>query len=163
MVAEDHKSAIASGADAFLPKPMLQAAERALEDGIAGKGAAQPLAKPEVAVLEDNPFMREAWVDALAADSTVHAVDSPEAFADMLSKDPGLLGRLACVVTDLNFDNSTQSGVDVGRLIKRHRPGLRVLLCSDGLLSQTELGRIIDQVIPKDPLSYAGLERNWSV
>ena len=169
MVAEDHKTAIASGADAFLPKPMapehllkliLQAAERALADSDtadAAEAVAPPVARPEVALVEDNAFMREAWVKMLATDATVHAASSPEALLDKLSKDPGLLGRLACVVTDYYFDNSTQNGVDVGRMIKHCRPGLRVLLSSDGSFAADEMAGAIDRVIAKDPVSYAGL------
>ena len=168
LVVEDNKSAIACGADAFLPKPMvrehllkliLQATERALADGEAFETSGPPSAKPEVAIVEDNPFMLGAWSNTLARDSTVHAVDSPEALAEMLDKDPGLVDRLACVVTDYNFDNSKQDGCDVARMIKVRSPSLPVLLSSDGHISAAEIANAIDQVIPKDPQSYAELTK----
>jgi FixJ family two-component response regulator len=46
----------------------------------------------------------------------------------LLSDEPGLLERLACVVIDLHFDNSTMNGVDVGQKLKRDRPNLPTLL-----------------------------------
>jgi signal transduction histidine kinase/CheY-like chemotaxis protein len=172
LVAEDNKLAIACGADAFLPKPMarehllkliLQATQRALADGEAFETAGLPSAKPEVAIVEDNPFMLGAWSNALATDSTVHAVDSPEALAEMLLKDPVLGDRLACVVTDYYFDNSTQNGIDVARMIKARSPDLPVLLSSDGHISAAEMANVIDQVIPKDPQSYAGLTKRFEL
>lgn len=166
MVAEDHKTAIAGGADAFLPKPMarehllkliLQAAERALSDRDPLEVTAHLPARPEVVIVEDNPFILEAWVECLAKDAAVHAVESPEALSAKLTKDPGLLDRLAYVVTDYNFDNSTQNGVDVGKMIKHRRPGLRVLLSSDGSVPASEMVGAIDRVISKDPLAYTDL------
>lgn len=57
----------------------------------------------------------------------------------LLSDDPGLLERLACVLTDLHFDNSTTNGVDVDQKLKRDRPSLPTLLSSDGWISQDKM------------------------
>ena len=191
MVAEDHRSAIAAGADAFLPKPMarahllkliLQAAERAIlqvPDGNNGTPNAITVAvdatsvaisgrhssdtssilttKPRVAIVEDNRFMLEAWMDTLKRDSDVVGVGSPEQLHTLLEQDPTLLASLSCVITDMNFDNSTQDGIGLGREIKRRRPELPILLCSDSVVSDTDLVGAIDRVIDKVPKAYADL------
>jgi len=101
--------------------------------------------------------MLEAWVDTLKKDSDVYAAASPEALESMLNQDPDLLGRLDCIVTDLNFDNSEQSGIDLGRMIKHRRPSLRVLLSSDGVVSVDQMAGAIDGVVAKDPVTYIHL------
>ncbi len=115
------------------------------------------LDQPEVAVVEDNPFILDAWVETLSQDAKVHAASSPEALSQLLSNDPSLLKRLACVVTDLHFDNSSMNGVDIGQRLKRDRPNLPTLLSSDGWLSPDEMIGSIDHVIPKEPMTYRRL------
>ena len=48
-------------------------------------------------------------------------------------------------------------GADVGRMLKHRRPGLPVLLSSDGLVAPNEMSGAIDRVIAKDPLPYSEL------
>lgn len=112
---------------------------------------------PEIAVVEDNPFILEAWVKTLSQEAIVHAAPSPEVLSRILLNDAELLQRLTCVVTDLHFDNSTLNGLDVGKMIKQRCPQLPVLLSSDGWLSAAEMTEAIDQVIPKEALAYRRL------
>lgn len=114
--------------------------------------------QPEVAVVEDNPFILDAWVETLSQDAKVHTASSPEAMSQLLFDDPDLLNRLACVVTDLHFDNSPMNGVDVGKKLKKDRPNLPTLLSSDGWISQEEMTGSIDHVIPKEPMTYRRLK-----
>lgn len=114
--------------------------------------------KPEVAVVEDNPFILEAWVETLSEETLVHAAASPEVLSHMLANDADLLQRLACVVTDFHFDNSRLNGIDVGRMVKQGRPNLPTLISSDGWVSAEEMTGAIDRVIPKEALSYSRLK-----
>lgn len=112
---------------------------------------------PAVLVVEDNPFILDAWMETLSKDSIAHGVASPENLLQMLAEDPDFVHRLTCVVTDLHFDNSTRNGLDVGRMIKRHRSNLPVFLSSDGWVSAEELAESIDKVIPKEALTFSRL------
>ncbi len=169
IVAEEHKTAIASGADAFISKPasrvqllklLLQAAQKA---GGAAKitEPAVALGKPEVLVLDDNVFILEAWQDTLQADAEVHLLDSPEALIAKLEQDSGFLDRLACVITDQNFDGSNGNGIDIGRMIKCRRSSLIVLLSSDGEFGGVDLAGSVDHVIAKDPAPLASLAQHY--
>ena len=174
IVAADHKTAMLAGADAFLPKPMaraqllrlaLQAAQKqtpkaeppVVEPQRQGATAAAVPNKPEVLIVDDNPFVLDAWADTLNAEATVHMVTSLEQLTERLAADPEFVGRLSCVVTDMHLDGSAGDGLDVGRLLKRHRPELRVLLSSDGVIPASELVGAIDLAIGKDPVGLSSL------
>jgi CheY-like chemotaxis protein len=149
----DHKTAIEHGADSFLPKPMarshllqlvLQAAEQT------------GTVRPEVAIIDDNAFVLDAWTATLAADTITHAFASPEELMARLAQEERFLERLALVVTDLHFDNSAADGLAVGRMVKERRPGLPVYLCSDAELGGAQLAGI-DRRIAKEPVAFAEL------
>jgi signal transduction histidine kinase/DNA-binding NarL/FixJ family response regulator len=96
IVAADHRTAIASGADAFLPKPMaraqllrvvLQSAEQgkamitaATVRAAQGTGSATVVAaqasKPEVLVIDDHSLILGAWQDKLGSEVTIHTMTS---------------------------------------------------------------------------------------
>jgi hypothetical protein len=57
----------------------------------------------------------------------------------------------------MNFDGSAGDGIDVGRLLKKYRPQLRVLLSSDGIIPAGDLLGAIDLAIGKDPVGLAAL------
>jgi CheY-like chemotaxis protein len=168
MGTSDYKTAIANGADAFLPKPIarVQLLKLLLEAfhrlPLTLQASAAPLNdgnKPEVAVVEDNTFMLEAWTVALEQEATVHAFDSPEAFAARIDEDTHFLDRLTYVVTDLRFDGSPADGLTVGRLTKSKRAALPVLLGSDGQIDEQDIAGVIDHVIPKEPMRVLELLR----
>ncbi len=169
--ATDHQMAFSAGADAFLPKPIvraqllrlvLQAAEKcrlpivSKASGIAAAKPHGPKAKLEVLVVDDNPFILDRWVDALSAQAKVYVMTSFEELKIKVSGDSNFLGRLNYVVTDMQLDGSDGDGLAVGRLIKKCRPDLPVLLSSDGIFAESELTGAIDRVISKNPL---GLEQ----
>ena len=180
IVAADHRTAIASGADAFLPKPMaraqllrivLQSAEQSktmttlpMADTAAGRQgavsasvvAAQP-PKPEVLVIDDNPFILDAWQDKLGSEVTIHTMTSQEDLVAKISSDAGFLDRLTYVITDMYLDGSAGDGIEVGRLIKSRCPALAVLLSSDGNFTASELVGAVDRVIGKEPVGVESL------
>ena len=167
MVAEDHRAAFESGADAFIPKPMaraqllklvIQARQKARAPERQGAVAATSVAgKPEVLIVEDNIFIQEAWQFALSDEATVHTLGTYEEVVERLETDPGFASRLLLAVTDMHLDGSSGDGLDVGRLLKNHRAGLRVLLSSDGVLTPGELVGAIDRTIGKDPVGLVAL------
>ena len=160
MMPADQTAAIEAGADAFIPKPMargqlLKLVAQALRKPATAnqeKPNAAGEVRPVVAVADDNPFILDAWIESLAADATVIAVDSPEALLARLDEEPGLLGRLHGVIVDQNFDNSGQDGVTLGRELKSRRSNLPVLLSSDGVYGAEELAGGIDRIIAKSPV-----------
>ena len=164
MVAEDHRTALESGADAFISKPasraqllklVVQAGQRAsaVRQGATTKVATN--AKPEVLVVDDNIFILEAWEDMLKADATVHMITTQEDLEARLAKDPEFLERLSLVITDFHFDGSRYDGQDVARLIKQRRPSLTVLLSSDGVFAEGLDGP--DRIIGKEPVKLSKL------
>ena len=184
IVAADHKRAIEAGADAFLPKPMARAqllrlvlqavqsasvpfVEPAIESIVPRQGAVaadKPLPKPEILVVDDNPFILDAWEDVLKADAIVHVFTGLEDLSDRLEADPGFADRLVAAITDMHLDGSAGDGLDVGRLLKKSRPGLPVLLSSDGVFQAGELTGAVDKTIGKDPVDLGVLQsllNNW--
>jgi len=167
MVAEDHRAAFESGADAFIPKPMaraqllklaIQASQKAMvPERQRAVAVADMAGKPEVLVVEDNIFIQEAWQFALGDEATVHTLGSYEEVVERLETDPGFASRLLLAVTDMHLDGSSGDGLDVGRLLKKHRSELRVLLSSDGVLAPGELVGAVDRTIGKDPVGLAAL------
>ena len=177
IVGADHKRAIDAGAEAFLPKPMaraqllrlvLQALQAAptpafkpAEPVSLRQGAVvadQPQIRPEIAVVDDNPFILDAWEDVLKSDAIVHVFAGLEDLTDRLDADPGFAGRLIAAITDMHLDGSAGDGLDVGRLLKKNRPDLPVLLSSDGVFAADELTGAVDRIISKNPVNLRGLE-----
>lgn len=169
IVAADHKTAIEAGADAFLPKPVTRAQllKLVLQAIVAAthtaphverkSGVALGQLKPHVAIVDDNPFILDAWKDKLKVDATVHVFTSLEALAERLEADPEFAGRLLLAVTDMHLDGSGGDGLDVGRLLKQYSPKLRVLLSSDGSIPEADFIGAIDRAIGKDPVGLAAL------
>ena len=108
-------------------------------------------------MVDDNPFILDAWADTLKPEAIVHLLESPESLADKVASDPLFLAGLVAVITDNLFDGSSGDGFDVGRLVKSHRPTLTVLLSSDGEFRGVNLGGVIDRIIDKDPVSVREL------
>ena len=175
IVAADHHTAFAAGAEAFLPKPMaksqllrlvLQAAEREKSNVILQAPAEIPARQgavatgkgtPEVLVIDDNPFILDAWDAAMSAEATVHRMASIEDLQGKLATCPNFLDRLSIVITDFHLDGSAGDGLNVGRLIKDMKPGLPVLLSSDGVFSAEEINGAVDSVIGKTPVGLSQL------
>jgi hypothetical protein len=62
----------------------------------------------EVAVLDDITSVRLAWRKKLEG-ARVHLFSTPEEFWDASKKDPDLLKRLACVITDNDFKGKSET------------------------------------------------------
>jgi nitrogen-specific signal transduction histidine kinase/CheY-like chemotaxis protein len=101
--------ALRVGADAFLPKPMgrthfLRLLRDAARDASRNRvrAAATPV-RPIVAVIDDDPFIRQAWEER-ALDAQVLGFAHAGAFFAALDARPDWQGRLACVVVDQYFE-----------------------------------------------------------
>ena len=170
IVAADNKTAIDAGADNFMPKPMaraqllrivLQAAEvgRVRDQRAAETIAVQASSdKPSVLVIDDAAFVIYAWEDMLSADTVLHTMRSFEELTTRIAADPSFLSSLNYVVTDMHLDGSEGDGLDVGRLIKKLRPELPVLMSSNDIFEDRELIGAVDKVIAKEAVGIAELK-----
>ena len=176
IIAADHKTSIRAGADAFLPKPMTRAqllklvvqAAPATKSTLhpsevdahkmTRKGAVESENKrDEILVLDDNPFVLDAWQDLLRDDAVVHMLANLEDLKHRVAVDSTFVSRLSMAITDMNFDSSSGDGIAIGRLLKRLHPGLRVFLSSDQMVCDSDLNGAIDMVIGKDPVPLKAL------
>ncbi len=177
IVAQDHRLAVESGADIFVPKPMargqllrllLQAAELALAAMpvplMATPAPLMPTLKqaslvvegdglPEVVFIDDNVFIGESWCAELAAGANVHYFESPEVFFAAVQTDSSLLARVLCVVTDYFFDGSDVNGLDLARRVKSMSPATLVFLSSDADFEESALAGAVDGSVGKAPLA----------
>ena len=177
IIAADHKTAIGAGADAFLPKPMTRAQllNLVVQAARATQSAPHPLEvdahemtrqgavgsenkKAEILVLDDNPFVLDAWQDLLRNDAIVHLFANMEDLQDRIAGDSAFVNRLAMAITDMNFDGSAGDGIAIGQLLKRLHPGLRVFLSSDQMVCDCDMDGAIDMVIGKDPVPLDTLQ-----
>ena len=119
---------------------------------------------PSIAVVEDNIFMLEAWMDSLSTDALVLGFLSPEELFKAMDEDPGLVHSLACVVTDFHFDNSNHyDGLDVGKAVKSRASHTRVLLATDYDDGRLEHTAAFDHVISKEPTSFTDLALRFGI
>ncbi len=119
---------------------------------------------PSVAVVEDNIFMLEAWMDSLSSDALVLGFVSPEELFKAMDEDPGLVHNLDFVVTDFHFDNSNQyDGLDVGKAVKSRACHTRVLLATDYDDGRLEHTAAFDHVISKEPTSFTDLALRFGI
>ena len=103
-----------------------------------------------LAIVEDDPFIREAWLDADVG-IAVRTFACPREFWAALAEEPALLDDLVAVVTDHHFVNDQELGLEfAGRLRGRFtRP---ILLASDGEYTEGQLV-VVDRRVAKTPVT----------
>jgi signal transduction histidine kinase/CheY-like chemotaxis protein len=164
--AADSKTAMESGADSFMPKPMARAqllrvllhAAAIAEAGHAPTIVASSMtatSKPSILVIDDSSFVLYAWEDAIANDAMLHTMRSFEELQQRLLMDPEFLHGLSYVITDMHLDGSQGDGLDVGRLIKSLRQDLPVLMSSNDIFNASDLVGAVDKVIAKEAVGLA--------
>ena len=165
IVAADNKTAIESGADNFMPKPMaraqllrivLQAASAAKNEQKLQMVSAADL-KPNVLVVDDASLVIYAWESALSEDTNLITMRSFEELQDKIASDPYFIQSLHYVVTDMHLDGSQGDGLDVGRVIKSLRPDLRILMSSNDIFDPHELVGAVDKLIAKEAVGIEEL------
>jgi len=159
---EDRVRAVQSGAEDFIPKPMNG-------DGLISL-VMKALAKcefkdesvkvPEVAIVDDNSFVTDAWKRTLAG-IRVHAFSSPVEFWKQADSEKDFLERLDCVLTDYYFEEgmsaAAENGGDFAMAVKQ-RSNVPVLLSSDAVFAGNDVDPV-DAIIGKDPLSWEELRK----
>ena len=113
--------------------------------------------RPEILVVDDNPFVLDAWEAKLQHDAYVHVAESPDAVALLVERDPTFLSRLSLALVDVHFDNSQKSGFDLGRILKAASADLPIFVISDGTFDADALAGAADNFIAKTPVSFAEL------
>jgi DNA-binding NtrC family response regulator len=110
-------------------------------------------------VVDDDPFVLDAWQAVLESEATVHTYSSLEELQSRIESDSNFMANIDLAITDLYFNSSQFDGAEVGRFIKTVRPGIKVLLSSDAIVTADKFCGAIDQVIPKEPLSLSDISR----
>lgn len=113
---------------------------------------------PVLAIVDDDPFIRDVW-QLDVRDAEVTTFSTPAEFDTKWRNDAGWRGRLAAVVTDLDFGNGGPDGVAFARQLIANglAPAVPVLLASDWTgLAPDELA-VFTARIPKSPASLAEL------
>jgi signal transduction histidine kinase/FixJ family two-component response regulator len=162
---EDFKTALSTGADTVLPKPMSRAHFLKLALQAAKKVNAHKLTEtvlepilPEFAVIDDSTLILRAWKRKSKGEATVHTFESPAAFRTAQIEDSRFLSRLSFVVTDFYFaPGVTETGLSFGKDLKKSffKP---VFLSSDGEFNPSDTMDCVDAVIAKNPLSWTDLK-----
>ncbi len=155
---EDFKMSLDAGANYFLPKPMTRSHLLRLLLGSLEKDAAKRTnEKNLVAVVEDNPFILDAWRKKLSDENCLLFSSSEEFFAKH-DADPKFTLRLLCVVTDYYFnETSDTNGIEFASKVKEMCPLLPIFLSSDAVFTDDQITGI-DHVISKVPLSLDELK-----
>jgi signal transduction histidine kinase len=110
-----------------------------------------------VAVVEDNAFIREAWVSTLK-DVNVYSFVDPKSFWAYFNEKKSSVIELTAVITDYHFDTQLETNGEVfSNEIKLIAPELPVLLSSETIESLQEGGGF--QRIDKLPIKWSELEK----
>ncbi len=180
--ASDSKTAIALGADAFLPKPMsrthllkllCQALERlGIVDSSLSSSSSTTVShenKSAEHALRDERSMVSVFVDDVATIRMSWEMDwpigklvtfaSPEKFWSYVAANRGFLESLTCIVTDLNFGSlSAIDGHEFARQLKQrvHSP---IFVASNSSVKVEDFGGTVDGVLEKTPPDRVTLEK----
>lgn len=163
----DARAAYDAGADIFLRKPMTEAALcdlfRAMRATRKASDAASAVQPPgtfrdvSIAVIDDDPFICEAWISALTPAANVRTFLSPEAFLAVWDRGEEWERPLACIVSDFYFDKSSAyDGHGFALELARNGCSVPIVLSSDAALDE-ETTRAFRAVIGKVPLTLAAL------
>jgi CheY-like chemotaxis protein len=131
--AKDGAVAVAAGAEAFVPKPMMPAhlvrflASTVLDmhDGAATTGNDVVGGRPVVAIVDDDIFVAESWEETLGDVVNAYVFSNPAGFRHRFEVDAAFRDRLTVVILDYHFDGVAETGADLAReLRKRSRASL---------------------------------------
>lgn len=111
--------------------------------------------KTDVAIVDDNIYIRESW-RAMLSDRIVHGFSGPAEFWRALDSDQDLESRLACVITDYHFgENADENGVQLARRwMARSSVPVFIASNSESFTDNTNIFRI-----SKEPLTWRDLQR----
>ena len=168
---QDLQKALDSGADKFVPKPIrwqelsLLLGEVMRAQGMIGRIDNGPVDLvqadgnlPLVVILDDDIFIREAWVSTLHSTDVV-AFGSAQEFWGWLYQHPDQVARIYVMILDLHL--GAEDGLDVASGLReyfalRYTEQVKmfpIFLCTEA--HDFVDGRsLVSKVIPKDPLGF---------
>jgi CheY-like chemotaxis protein len=165
----DNKTALACGADVFLPKPamrthllklMIQAMEKDKQEVFEATAqetkevefaevAAAVDAPLRIAVVDDDAIVLMSWEMAFGVGEVV-GFSSPEACLEALQKDSVLAQSLTCVVTDFHFDEkSAMDGFALAEALRKIVV-VPVFLSTNATLTADEKPACVAKIVSKD-------------
>lgn len=113
--------------------------------------SAEHVSLPEILLVEDDIFIREAWSKILEKAAKPIVVKDFKSLKKYLITDPHLPTRLSLVITDMYLEDKEGDGLDVAKLLKSLNPQVPVVLSSDGIFRKETSHGLIDAIIPKEP------------
>lgn len=142
---------VARHTDGFLVKPV---SAKALASVIARHlKDVQVNAKPVVAIIDDDCFVRELWT--LKADEITPLIyESPQQFLDAIDENPALLATLHAVIVDYYFENAPGYTGDLLARAVRERREVPVIMASDATGLSEETVRSFDLIVSKDCMDW---------
>lgn len=167
VLASDARSAYDAGAEIFLRKPLT---ESALCDLFGSMRATQKAKLPasltaaaratkevSVAIIDDDPFVCEAWIETLSPTAHVRSFLSPEAFLSVWHRREEWEKPLVCIVTDFHFGpQSNFDGYSLALELLKNGCSVPVILSSDANVDE-EMAKTFRAVIGKVPLELMPL------
>lgn len=112
--------------------------------------------KRKIAVVEDNLFIREAWVNAIGADAVVD-FSTVEDFLQTKLSGQSALQDISCIVTDMNFEGSPMNGYDLLGSVRKRNTMIPIILASDMDVDPRHL-QSFTGVLRKEDVSIASLQ-----
>lgn len=114
---------------------------------------------PQILLLEDEPLFVLGWETMLAGEAQVLAFPNPEALFKALEREAGLLAEVRIAILDQFYGPKSQlTGLQFApRLRGLLPPGIPIYLASTGLFPDEEEIAVVDRLIEKVPVDYAGL------
>jgi signal transduction histidine kinase/CheY-like chemotaxis protein/F0F1-type ATP synthase assembly protein I len=179
----DYKTALESGADSVLPKPMsrphflklaLQAIvaqnlviqeNRVTSSSVTATNKSPEGEKksthllPEFAVLDDSKTILASWKMRSKTSAILHTFNSPALFWKKVAEDHTFLDRIQIVVTAYHFAPGVlETGISFAYELRKQftKP---ILLSSDAELEKNEFGNAVTQVIEKRAFNWEELQR----
>lgn len=107
------------------------------------------ISSPVIAVIDDTSLFLAHWRFKLK-DICVETFLSPEEFWSTVEAQPGFLGSLTCVITDLNFETPDPvAGLFLAKALKQRRPDLPVFLSTCAPSVSHEHIQWVDEILGK--------------
>lgn len=117
---------------------------------------AATLLRTQIAVIDDDIFVREAWA-LLGHDFDAQTFESPEEFLGEIERNPGLRQSFDAIIVDFDFGMRSQmSGVDLAAALRSITKTL-LILSTDRQLSEIDGTELFDLHLDKNIFNWQNL------